>query len=100
MYVANNTEISQVNQSVTAMLCVLSILMHRNLCDRYNFRYGKPSLNAITSCCPLDAHVMTAVQQQIRSLCYLRLLFQHVSEGQLPLQRHSTREINRITKNT
>jgi len=94
MYVANNTEISQVNHSATAMLCVLSILMHHDLYDHYNFRYGKSSMIAITSCCPLHTHVMTAVQQQIRSQCYLRLLCQYVSEGRLPLQQYSTKEIS------
>jgi len=99
MHGANNTETSQVNRSVTAMLCALLILMHHNLYDHYNFHYGKPCLIAITSCCHLDTHVMTAVQQQICGLCYLRLLFQYVSQGQLPPQQYSTKEINRITKN-
>jgi len=100
MQVANNTEISQVNHSVTTMLCVLLIIMHRNLYDHYNFHYGKPSLIAITSFCHLDTHIPTVVQQQICSLCYLRLSFRYVSEAQLPPQQYSTKEINRITKNT
>jgi hypothetical protein len=51
MYVANNPEISQVNCSVTVMLCVLSILMHRNLYDHY--RGADNSLARPTSRCIL-----------------------------------------------
>jgi len=51
MYVANNTEISQVNHSVTAMPCALSIFMHRNLYDHY--RGADKSLARPTSRCIL-----------------------------------------------